>query len=114
MQQPHLVRKPDMMINSNVAFPQQGGLVRPNLPNPQQQQPPQQQGQQQLPGQQQQQQYFRKSPSPSAPSPAGMVQPPSHPGQMVASPAMAPSPQMLNQPQPHRNGSFTVAISPIR
>lgn len=105
MQQQHLVRKPDMMLNSNVPFPQQSGLVRPNMPNAQQAQQPQQQQSQQ---QQQPQYNFRKSPSPSAPSPAGISQPPSHLGQMVPSPALAPSPQMPNQQQPHRNGNYYI------
>lgn len=43
------------------------------------------------------QQFFRKSPSPSAPSPIGS----SHPNQMVPSPALVPSPQV---PMPTRNG----------
>lgn len=105
MQQQHMVRKPEMMLNANVPFPVQvGGLVRPNMPNVQQQQQPQIPQQQQQ--QQQGQQYnFRKSPSPSAPSPAGLSQPPSHLSQMVPSPALAASPQMGSQQQPHRNGN---------
>lgn len=45
--------------------------------------------------------YFRKSPSPSAPSPANIGQP--HQGQMVPSPALVPSPQMQNLMPQQRN-----------
>lgn len=43
--------------------------------------------------------YFRKSPSPSAPSPMGL------PNQMVPSPALVPSPQVTNI-MTQRNGNY--------
>lgn len=72
--QQHMGRKPEMMMNATPnMYP-----VRNVGPGP----------------------YFRKSPSPSAPSPGNMGQP--HQGQMVPSPALVPSPQMQMSQQ--RNG----------
>lgn len=79
--QQHMGRKPEMMLNNSPNMYQ--GIVRNVGPN--------------------QQYAFRKSPSPSAPSPANMGQ--AHPGQMVPSPALVPSPQMPSMmSQTPRNG----------
>uniref|UniRef100_A0A182MBU1 Mediator of RNA polymerase II transcription subunit 15 n=1 Tax=Anopheles culicifacies TaxID=139723 RepID=A0A182MBU1_9DIPT len=73
-----MVRKPpDMMPGGNV-YPGSGGAVRSVTPN----------------------NFLRQSPSPSVPSPVGPGAhgPPSHPGQMIPSPALIPS------PNPHMSG----------
>lgn len=73
-----MVRKPpDMMPGGNV-YPGGGGAVRSVTPN----------------------NFLRQSPSPSVPSPVGPGAhgPPSHPGQMIPSPALIPS------PNPHMSG----------
>ncbi|XP_029720029.1 mediator of RNA polymerase II transcription subunit 15 [Aedes albopictus] len=79
-----MVRKQDMMSGGQV-YP--GGVVRSVTPN----------------------QFLRQSPSPSVPSPAGpgSIGPQSHPGQMIPSPALIPSPSpqvSSNIPAPRNIG----------
>lgn len=102
-------RKPDILLNNVNTFQQGGGNVRPSIVNNQaHQQQQQQQPQTQFNPQ------FTKSPSPSAQSPVvvangptGLVHLASHVSQMVPSPAMAPSPQMLSmQGGSQRNGNI--------
>lgn len=75
--QQHMGRKQDMMMANSPNMYQVRGVVPPSP-------------------------YFRKSPSPSAPSPANLGQ--MHQGQMVPSPALVPSPQMPGMMPQQRNG----------
>ena len=73
-----MVRKPPEMMPGGNVYPGSGGAVRSVTPN----------------------NFLRQSPSPSVPSPVGPGAhgPPSHPGQMIPSPALIPS------PNPHMGG----------
>lgn len=76
-----MVRKPQDMMSGGQVYP--GGAVRSVTPN----------------------QFLRQSPSPSVPSPAGpgSMGPQSHPGQMIPSPALIPSPSPQVASIPPRN-----------
>ncbi|KAL9708070.1 hypothetical protein quinque_011588 [Culex quinquefasciatus] len=78
---PGMVRKPQDMMSGGQVFP--GGAVRSVTPN----------------------QFLRQSPSPSVPSPVGpgSLGPQSHPGQMIPSPALIPSPSPQMGSVPPRN-----------
>lgn len=76
-----MVRKPQDMMTGGQVYP--GGTVRSVTPN----------------------QFLRQSPSPSVPSPVGQgsLGPQSHPGQMIPSPALIPSPSPQMGSVPPRN-----------
>uniref|UniRef100_A0A182IZN3 Mediator of RNA polymerase II transcription subunit 15 n=1 Tax=Anopheles atroparvus TaxID=41427 RepID=A0A182IZN3_ANOAO len=84
-----MVRKPPDMMPGGTVFPGGGGAVRSVTPN----------------------NFLRQSPSPSVPSPVGPGAhgPPSHPGQMIPSPALIPSPNPLMGSVPQRS---TIGQSP--
>ncbi|XP_053694402.1 mediator of RNA polymerase II transcription subunit 15 isoform X2 [Sabethes cyaneus] len=76
-----MIRKPQDMMSGGQVYP--GGAVRSVTPN----------------------QFLRQSPSPSVPSPVGpgSMGPQSHPGQMIPSPALIPSPSPQMGSVPPRN-----------